>query len=307
VSSLRAIARALGGAVVGRDQVVAPGPGHSRTDRSLSIKISATSPDGFIAHSHAGDDWIVCREYVKALLGITQEPRRAGCGRPADRPSVVDRRDDDEHRGRIIASILDEIVPLRGSPGEAFLRDVRRIDVDAIADVLDQTDAIGWHPAVPFRQEGHPLDGKRLGCIIGVMTDPTTAKPTGGISRTYVHQGIKIAKAKGRGPAGIVRLTPDEDTLGGLHLAEGLESALDAMSKNLRPMWSTGSASILAKFPILSGIEFVTIIADHDENGTGQKAANELKRRNRAAGRQARAWISTAPGDFNDISMRASQ
>jgi hypothetical protein len=220
---------------------------------------------------------------------------------------VVDRSDDDDKRRRIVASIVDGILPLRGSPGETYLRDVRRIDVAAIADVLESSDAIGWHPSVLFRDPGHAFDGKRLGAIIGILTDPVTAQRTGGISRTYVHQGRKIAKAKGLGPAGVVRLTPDEDVLAGLHLAEGLESALDAMSKDFRPMWSTGSTSIMAKFPILSGIEFVTVIADHDDSGAGQKAANELKRRYRAAGRQARAWISAAPGDFNDISMRASQ
>jgi putative DNA primase/helicase len=307
MSALCTIARALGGDVIGRNGVTCPGPGHRAKDRSLSVTLSATAPDGFIAFSHSGDDWRRCRDHVKALLGITQEPRRARSERPADGPAAVDRRDDDEHRRRIIASIVGGIVPLHGTPGESYLRDVRKIGTDAIADVLESSDAIGWNPSVLFREPGHPLDGKRLGAIVGIMTDPMTAQRTGGISRTYVHQGIKVAKAKGLGPAGVARLTPDEDTVGGLHLAEGLESALDAMSKNFRPMWSTGSASIMAKFPILSGIEFVTVIADHDDSGAGQKAANELKRRYRAAGRQARAWISTAPGDFNDISMRASQ
>ena len=34
----RAVARALGGSVSGR-HIIAPGPGHSRADRSLSIEI----------------------------------------------------------------------------------------------------------------------------------------------------------------------------------------------------------------------------------------------------------------------------
>lgn len=37
----RAVARALGGHVSGRN-IAAPGPGHSRADRSLSIKIEPT-------------------------------------------------------------------------------------------------------------------------------------------------------------------------------------------------------------------------------------------------------------------------
>ena len=66
----RIIARALGGVVVGRDQVAAPGPSHSRRDRSLSVRLSATAPDGFLVHSHAGDDWRGLRDHVKQALGI---------------------------------------------------------------------------------------------------------------------------------------------------------------------------------------------------------------------------------------------
>ncbi len=69
------LARALGGEIIG-GQVLAPGPGHSPRDRSLAIRPSAQSPFGFIAHSHAGDDWRACRDYVLAKLGRPQwEPR----------------------------------------------------------------------------------------------------------------------------------------------------------------------------------------------------------------------------------------
>ena len=84
--------------------------------------------------------------------------------------------------------------------------------MDAIRDILERTDAIGWHPEVFFNEPGHPLHGQLLGCIVGVMTDPATAAPTGAISRTYVHEGHKIGKAKTLGsPAGIIRLSPDDE------------------------------------------------------------------------------------------------
>ena len=56
---LRSIARALRGEISGR-QILAPGPGHSRRDRSLSIRIEPNAPDGFVVHSFADDDPIVC-------------------------------------------------------------------------------------------------------------------------------------------------------------------------------------------------------------------------------------------------------
>jgi hypothetical protein len=110
---------------------------------------------------------------------------------------------------RMVDKTIRGLAPLIGTPGEAYLRDVRKINTAAIADVLGSTAAIGWHPECFFREDGHRLDQRNLGCIVAVMTDAVTGKPTGGISRTYVHEGRKVGKAKGLGLAGIVRLTPD--------------------------------------------------------------------------------------------------
>jgi hypothetical protein len=66
----RAIAAALGGQVVGANKILCPGPGHSRRDRSLAVKLDAGAPDGFMCFSHAGDDWKACRDYVRSRLGL---------------------------------------------------------------------------------------------------------------------------------------------------------------------------------------------------------------------------------------------
>jgi len=68
--SIRQIAHALGGQVAGRDTVLAPGPGHSRRDRWLAVLLDPSAPDGFLVHSHAGDDWRDCRDYVRQRLGL---------------------------------------------------------------------------------------------------------------------------------------------------------------------------------------------------------------------------------------------
>lgn len=217
--------------------------------------------------------------------------------------------EDNAFVAQLIDSIVRELIPLRASPpAERYLAEVRQIDTDAIADVLERTDAIGWHPSVLFREQGHALDGRRLGCIVAVMTDPVTAVLTGAISRTYIHEGHKLGKARTLGkPAGIVRLSADEDVLFGLHLAEGLETALAALSIGLRPTWATGSTSLMAKFPVLSGIETLTIVTDHDTNGVGEKAAREAEARWRAAGHEVRLLRSDAPGDLNDVLRKAAK
>ena len=69
IGDLRVIAHRLRGEVAG-DQVLAPGPGHSPKDRSLSVKLESAVPDGFVVFSHAGDDPIQCRDYVREALGL---------------------------------------------------------------------------------------------------------------------------------------------------------------------------------------------------------------------------------------------
>jgi hypothetical protein len=74
--SLAKIAELLGGEVRG-DHVYAPGPGHSVSDRSLSVLIDASAPDGFVIHSFADDDAIACRDHVRDKLGLGPfEPKK---------------------------------------------------------------------------------------------------------------------------------------------------------------------------------------------------------------------------------------
>lgn len=78
------IVAALGGQVTGADTCNIPGPGHSDSDKSLSIKIDPTTPDGFLVHSHAGDDDIECKDWIRKQLGL---PRWRASGR-SNGPSV---------------------------------------------------------------------------------------------------------------------------------------------------------------------------------------------------------------------------
>src|SRR4051812_25667165 len=73
----RSVASALGGTVIGRNQVLAPGPGHAAEDRSLSVWLDQGAPDGFMVHSHCDDDPIACRDHVRRLLGLPAWNSRA--------------------------------------------------------------------------------------------------------------------------------------------------------------------------------------------------------------------------------------
>jgi len=158
------IARLLGGQVAGRDTVLIPGPGHSPQDRSLAVRLDPAAPDGFVAYSHAGDDWRTCRDYVRSRLGLPSWQPGDGQRRTIPRRHVekwefaaVDMQS--EHRRnwsedellRISAArrIWNEAQDPRGTIAETYLRSVRQLDLpDELAGSV-----LRFHPACPWRNE----------------------------------------------------------------------------------------------------------------------------------------------------------
>src|ERR1700709_487459 len=97
----REIAHLIGGDVTGRDSCNVPGPGHSKADLSLSIKINARAPGGFVVYSHAGDDPIECRDYVRGRLGLA--PWRPGEASRVPLVATACGPDHDRERTRLFA------------------------------------------------------------------------------------------------------------------------------------------------------------------------------------------------------------
>jgi hypothetical protein len=213
------------------------------------------------------------------------------------------------------AKIIGRLQPVAGTPGEVYLRHIRCIDVGhwAIKRALEDVGTLGWCERVYFRQEnsakpGHELNGQWVSAIIAILTDPVTGARTGGITRTFIHQGRKVCRAMslgGVGRLGIIRLSRDDEVETGLHLCEGLETALSGMQMNFLPMWAAGSTSQLAEFPVLAGVECLTILADNDENEASVDAASPTYWRWKDAGREVRIRQPKEKGDLNDIRRRA--
>jgi len=99
-----------------------------------------------------------------------------------------------------------------------------------------------------------------------------------------------------RKAGGVIRLWPDEAVTGGLAIAEGIETAL-AAAHAFTPVWCCVDAGNLAVFPVLPGIEALTILADHDEPGL--RAAAACAQRWADAGREVR--IATPDEDGADM------
>ena len=86
------------------------------------------------------------------------------------------------------------------------------------------------------------------------------------------------------GKQGVVRLSSDEDVLEGLGICEGIEDGLAILVSGWAPVWAATNAGGVERFPVLPGIEALTIFHDKDEAGT--RAAELCAQRWASAGRE---------------------
>jgi hypothetical protein len=101
----------------------------------------------------------------------------------------------------------------------------------------------------------------------------------------------------GRAGGAAVMLSPYDDVTMGLTICEGFETGCALLLADLAPVWALGGAGNLKSFPVLAGIEALTIAADADE--PGQNAAASVAQRWRSAGREA-VIIAPPIGDWAD-------
>lgn len=171
-----------------------------------------------------------------------------------------------------------------------------------------------WHPALRH-PSGHVGPG-----LVGLVTDALTGarmslhrtwlKPDGS-GKAAVEPARLLLKGCPKA-GGVIRLFPDEHLTTGLCVAEGIETALSA-ALGFRPVWAIIDAANLGSFPVLPGVECLTIIADHDRPNprtgrrAGPEAAEACARRWAEAGAEARVWQAPDEGDdFNDFLARAA-
>jgi putative DNA primase/helicase len=146
--------------------------------------------------------------------------------------------------------------------------------------------------------------------MIALMLDVVTNEPCG-VHRTYLKPDgsgkITDGKAKkmlGRHKGAAIKLARDDDVLFGLGVAEGIETSLSLISNGFQ-VWALGSAGNIENFPVLSGIDALTIFADHDPAGI--KAATACATRWSNAGVEARIAHPREEGrDWNDIGKVAA-
>ncbi len=256
----------------------------SAINRRRPVLRSWMPDDDFITYKCARCD---LRGYAKSdAAAVSIDTSR----RPA-RSDNDEEQIDEKRRLSLAAAIWDETVPI-SLAGKAYL--AKR---DILLDEVPEDGGLRWHASCPWKEGVAP-------CIVSRFTDAVTGEPRG------IHRRpITGEKPMSLGPmAGcVMRLWPDEDVTEGLVIGEGVETTLAAATRIeyrstlLRPAWAAGTKGNIAKFPVLAGIEALTILVDNDESGGGQGAAAECAQRWLDAGREVIRLIPGDVGDFNDI------
>jgi len=300
------IVKKLGGRMRGNFTGTACCPAHN--DRSPSLSVT-DGPDGkVLAKCFAG-----CTQeaVIDALIRLGAWPARAmetsdlteaerERHREQQREKEAERERERARRDAFIERTWERTwrdrLPADSLPIKTWLR-VRGIS----SERLDfERLPLGWAPRCPLGKETAPA-------MVALMTDAITNKATG-VHRTFLQED-GTAKAFGKdsrkmlGRAGIIRLSPDDEVEMGLGICEGIESGLSILAAGWAPIWAAGSLDALRLFPVLSGIECLTIFADpkpHEVAGARACADRWIE-----ADREAVVRIPKN-GDWNDALQEAT-
>jgi putative DNA primase/helicase len=284
MNALRSMAAALGGDVAGAS-ILCPGPGHSPRDRSLSVTLSSTHPDGFVVYSHASDPWQDCRDHVRSRLGTDRTHARVPRARSAPLPA--------DNSARAVA-LWNSAVDPRGTRVERYLASRGLSLPDDVAGRV-----VRYHEACPWSTDDGMTERRpaMLTAFRLISTDRLVA-----VHRTLTSDdGSKIDRRMLGPVAGAaIKIDDDTDVEQSLTICEGFETGLAGRQLGFRPVWALGSAGAIGPFPVLAGIDALTIFAETDKKGTNKKNARACAQRWVAAGREAFV-VDPPQGDMNDL------
>lgn len=183
---------------------------------------------------------------------------------------------------------------------------------DPVADYLTSrhlpmpANDVFYHPSL------RDHTGQLWPCMVAMVTDAVSNEPLT-MHRTFLTTDGKKAPIDrtrsplkgGRKKGGVIRLFADEEVTLGLGIAEGIESALSAVILGFSPVWACIDAGNMAAFPVLEGIESLTVFIDNDPpnpntgKAAGQSAFAAVAGRWLEAGREVR-HVLPPRGDIND-------
>lgn len=263
---LHAIRAQHGGTVYdGGRRWVGPGPGHSRRDASLSVRLQ---PDGrALVHSFAGDPFRDCAEHLGLTLDRVERPDSATAAR-LRRERETEARERRNRAWAFCDAVWGETGDIEDSPAERYLTG-RGLPWPYSADLR-------FHPAAPlgYGEERPPARAPALVALVrsadGVPKGlhVTALKPDGSGKAPMINPRRMFGAVAGCA----VQLAPPY--MGELAVAEGLETALSFHRLKSVPCWAALSTSGLQTFAVPPGVSLLTIATDGD--ASGREAAKML-------------------------------
>jgi putative DNA primase/helicase len=203
--------------------------------------------------------------------------------------------DDMRRKQRRAGELWREAMPIVHTAAASYLA---RRGIVALPVGVDGA-ALRFHPACPFGDV-------RLPCMIAIMRDIRNNEPRAIYRTALTPMAEKIGRmALGPKTGAAVKLSPDEEVTQGLAIGEGVETVLSGMQLGFCPAWALGDAAAVEDFPVISGIDALTIFVDNDASGRGQSAALECSARWTKAEREVFRVVPDRCGDdMNEIAQR---
>jgi putative DNA primase/helicase len=197
-------------------------------------------------------------------------------------------RRDAAPRAAMARRIWDAADDARRSPVASYLA--------ARGIAIDPPPSLRWAPRC-----WHCETGSYLPAMIGLVEH--VERGVVGVHRTYLTPDRYRCDRATLGPigGGAVRLAAAGELL---MISEGVETGLSAQQACALPCWAAISTSGLKALVLPSTVRIVVILADHDENSAGERAARMAADRWLAEGRRVRIAKPPQPGtDFNDVML----
>ena len=273
MTDLREIAQRLGGDIYqGGRAAAVPGPGHSKQDRSLSLRIAE---DGrrLLWHSFAGDP----ADQVRKHLGLEAGELSRETDAERKRREDADRRERERKRA-FCSTLWRETSPAAGTLVETYLAG------RGLHGPIPE--AVRFHRrgqlAYPWNLEGGDVrTWPAMVCLIQHASGApcglhVTALKSDGSGKADLRNGSR--RMLGDVAGGAVRLAPiGADQV--LAVAEGLETALAFRQLSGTPTWAALSAGGVGAFNPPPGLKRLIVAADADDKGmTAARALAERAR-----------------------------
>lgn len=296
----------IGGEITASGSILAPGPGHSPDDRSMSVTPSSRNADGYVVHSFSErTSWQECKAYVNRLveqwlLRELNEEDDERIERLSPLRSSVPAGRTPEEKIRSARQRWNRADTRLGKSAKGYLRSrCLELPPALIGRVVRFEPNGRW-----YHDEGDWTDqnGRRYSnseVLLFAMRDVITNEGRAVQIVRMPHIGKRPQrKFWGCATDAAIKLTPHKEVVAAeeLTIGEGFETCLAAMMMGRKNVWAVCGS--IAGFPPIDGVRKLTILGEHCP--ANAKAREQCANRWFDAGRDVTIAMPDHGKDAND-------